>query len=244
MPRDEKIAKLLARAGVASRRGAERLILEGRVTLAGRPIESVALRLSSLAGVAVDGKPVAAPEPTRLWLFHKPKGVITTHDDPQGRTTLFELLPPDLPRVVSVGRLDYSTEGLILLTNDGGLAAQIASPKTGWKRRYRARVFGNVDEGALARLARGVTVDGIRYGAIEAGIERQLNRNAWLTLTLREGKNREVRRVLAHLGLKVSRLIRTGFGNLELGDLKPGESREVGTPELRAIERQLSHNRT
>lgn len=243
MPKDEKIAKLLARAGVASRRKAERLILEGRVTRGGRPIDSVALRLPSLAGVAVDGKPVAAPEPSRMWIFHKPRAVITTHEDPRGRTTLFDLLPGELPRVVSVGRLDYNTEGLILLTNDGELAARIASPETAWKRCYRVRVFGEVDEGALAGLAKGVKVGGVRYGAIEAKLERRLKRNSWLQISLREGKNREVRRVLAHLGLKVARLIRVSFGPFDLGDLKPGELREIDKPELQAVKRRLSSGR-
>ncbi len=203
----ERIAKRLARAGLCSRREAERWIAEGRV--------------------AVDGKPLPAPEATRLWRYHKPRGLICAERDPQGRASVFDRLPPALPRVVSVGRLDVASEGLLLLTNDGALARTLELPATGWLRRYRVRVFGRPDPEGLAALAGGVTVDGVSYGPIEAALDRRQGGNAWLTLSLREGRNREVRNVMTYLGLSVNRLIRVAFGPFQLGKLAPGAVREV-----------------
>lgn len=231
--RGERIAKWLARAGVASRRDAEKLIAEGRVKLGGKVVETPATFITPGDHVTVDGKPVAAPERTRLFRYHKPDGLVTTHRDPEGRPTVFEKLPPGLPRVVSVGRLDLTSEGLLLLTNDGALARKLELPSNGWLRRYRARVHGKVDEQALAALARGVTVDGVQYGPIEAGLDARQGTNAWLTVSIREGKNREVRRVLAHLGLEVTRLIRTAYGPFQLGILPRGAVEEVNAKVLR-----------
>lgn len=231
--RGERIAKWLARAGVASRRDAEKLIAEGRVKLGGKVVETPATFITPGDHVTVDGKPVAAPERTRLFRYHKPDGLVTTHRDPEGRPTVFEKLPPGLPRVVSVGRLDLTSEGLLLLTNDGALARKLELPSNGWLRRYRARVHGKVDEKALAALARGVTVDGVQYGPIEAGLDARQGTNAWLTVSIREGKNREVRRVLAHLGLEVTRLIRTAYGPFQLGILPRGAVEEVNAKVLR-----------
>lgn len=183
--------------------------------------------------VRIDNKPVAAPEPTRIWRYHKPSGLVTTHRDPQGRPTVFQRLPPDMPRVISVGRLDLTSEGLLLLTNDGELARKLELPSNGWKRRYRARAFGTVTQEQLDKLAKGLEVEGVRYGPIEARLERQQAANAWITLTLTEGKNREVRRVLEALGLKVNRLIRTSYGPFHLGALEPGKVEEVSGKVLR-----------
>jgi 23S rRNA pseudouridine2605 synthase len=223
----ERIAKVLARAGVASRREAERMIFEGRVSLDGAIVATPALTVRAGQIIAVDGKAIGPPRPTRLWLYHKPRGLITTTKDERGRPTVFENLPKDLPRVVSVGRLDFNSEGLLLLTNDGELARKLELPATGWVRRYRARVFGRPDPRRLAALAKGMSVAGIPYGPIEAKIESQKGDNAWLALALREGKKREIRNALAALGLRVSRLIRVSFGPFQLGKLKPGEIREV-----------------
>ena len=197
--RGERIAKWLARAGVASRRDAERLIAEKRVRLGNRVVETPASFVRAGDLVMLDGRPVAAPQRTRLFRYHKPPGLVTTHRDERGRRTVFSALPPALPRVVSVGRLDLNSEGLLLLTNDGALARRLELPANGWLRRYRVRVHGAVDERALAELARGVTVEGVRYGEIEAGLDSRRGSNAWLTVALREGRNREVRRVMAHL---------------------------------------------
>ncbi len=223
----ERIAKGLARAGVCSRREAERLIAEGRVAVDGKKVTTPATLVDEDARIAVDGRPVAEPEAPRLWRYHKPRGLIATHRDPQGRPTLFDALPAGMPRVVSVGRLDIESEGLILLTNDGALARHLELPQTGWTRRYRVRVFGRPEPAALAALAKGVEIEGVRYGPVEAGIDRAEGSNAWLTVGLREGKNREVRKLMAHLGLTVSRLIRVAFGPFQLGKLAPGAVAEV-----------------
>lgn len=234
----ERIAKRLARAGVCSRREAERLIAAGRIAVDGAVVTSPALRVKPDARIAVDGKPVERAEPTRLWRYHKPKGLMTTHRDPQGRRTLFDALPKSMPRVVSVGRLDLNSEGLILLTNDGMLARHLELPATGWRRRYRVRVHGPVRAEALARLAEGMTIDGVRYGPVTATLDVTKGRNAWLTVSLQEGKNREVRRLLGALGLKVSRLIRVAYGPFQLGHLAPGEAKEVPR---KVMEAQLGH---
>ncbi|MFT8243873.1 pseudouridine synthase [Roseomonas sp. BN140053] len=227
------MARFLARAGVASRRAAEAMIAEGRVKLAGRTVETPATFVFPGDSISVDGKLVAAPERTRLFRHHKPEGLVTTHKDPQGRPTVFEKLPPGLPRLISVGRLDLTSEGLLLLTNDGALARKLELPANGWLRRYRARVHGRVDEAALARLRHGVTVDGITYGPIEAGLDSRQGTNAWLTVAIHEGKNREVRKVLSFLGLQVTRLIRTAYGPFQLGALPSGAVEEVNAKVLR-----------
>ena len=231
--RGERIAKWLARAGVASRRDAEKLIAEGRVKLENRPVTSPATFIRPGDLVTVDGRPVAEPQRSRLFRYHKPVGLVTTHRDEKGRQTVFQALPPGLPRVVSVGRLDLNSEGLLLLTNDGELARRLELPSNGWIRRYRVRVNGFVDERALAALARGVAVEGVRYGPIEAGLDSRKGANAWLTVALQEGKNREVRRVMQHLGLNVSRLIRTAYGPFQLGALPSGAVEEVNPKVLR-----------
>lgn len=231
--RGERIAKWLARAGVASRRDAERLIAEGRVKLENRVVETPATFIRPGDLVTVDGRPVAEPQRTRLFRYHKPAGLVTTHRDEKGRPTVFQHLPPGLPRLVSVGRLDLNSEGLLLLTNDGELARRLELPANGWLRRYRVRVHGFVDERALAGLARGVTVEGVRYGPIEAGLDSRQGSNAWLTVSLQEGKNREIRRVMQHLRLQVTRLIRTAYGPFQLGALPRGAVEEVNPKVLR-----------
>jgi 23S rRNA pseudouridine2605 synthase len=223
----ERIAKRLARAGVCSRREAERLIAAGRVAVDGTVLTSPAVLVTEASRITVDRRPIPGPEATRLWRYHKPAGVMTTHRDPQGRPTVFERLPPELPRVVSIGRLDFNSEGLLLLTNDGALARRLELPAQGWLRRYRVRVHGPVDAERLAGLARGSEIAGVRYGPIEASLERQQSSNAWLALSLHEGKNREVRRVMEHLGLQVTRLIRVAYGPLQLGHLARGAVEEV-----------------
>ena len=232
-PAGERVAKFLARAGVVSRRDAERMVAEGRVKLNNVAVTHPATFVTKDDLIVVDGKPVDAPERTRLWRYHKPDGLMTTHRDPEGRPTVFEKLPPQLPRVVSIGRLDLNSEGLLLLTNDGALARRLELPATGWIRRYRVRVFGAVDPKALAALARGVSVDGVRYGPIEAGLDSRKGDNCWLTVALREGRNREIRRVMAHLGLHVSRLIRVSYGPFQLGQLARGAVEEVPGKVLR-----------
>lgn len=229
----ERIAKAIARAGLASRRDAEAMILAGRVSVNGAVIDSPALNVTDEDHVVVDGEPMPARERTRLWIFHKPRGLVTTARDPEGRQTVFEVLPEDMPRVVAVGRLDINTEGLLLLTNDGGLAKVIAHPDTGWLRRYRVRAHGDTDQAQLDRLKKGVTIDGMEYGPIEATLDRVQGDNLWLTLGLREGKNREVKRILEHLGLQVNRLIRMSFGPFQLGDLEVGLVDEVRTRVLK-----------
>jgi 23S rRNA pseudouridine2605 synthase len=217
-----RIAKALARAGLCSRRQAERWIGERRVSINGEVLESPARDVTPRDRILVDGKELPAPEPPRLWRYHKPRGLVTTHADPQGRPTVFDALPEHLPRVVSVGRLDVNTEGLLLLTNDGALARHLELPATGWLRRYRARAHGGVTQEALDRLKGGVEMQGVRYGPVEAKLDKVQGSNVWLTIGLREGKNREVRSILDHLGLKVNRLIRVSFGPFQLRDLEAG----------------------
>jgi 23S rRNA pseudouridine2605 synthase len=229
----ERIAKVMARAGLASRREAEAWIVAGRVAVNGAVIGSPALNVTAADRITVDGKALPARERTRLFLYHKPRGLVTTHADPGGRPTIFAALPKGLPRLISVGRLDLNTEGLILLTNDGGLARVLELPATGWLRRYRVRAHGRVQQGELEALRDGVSIDGVRYGAIEARLDRAQGSNVWLTFAIREGKNREVKNVLGHLGLAVSRLIRVSFGPFQLGDLAEGAIEEIKTRVLR-----------
>jgi 23S rRNA pseudouridine2605 synthase len=223
----ERIAKVIARAGVCSRRDAERLIGSGRVALNGKIVASAAVNVTESDVVAIDGKPLPIKAPTRLWRYHKPEGLVVSHKDPEGRRSVFDALREQLPRVVSIGRLDIATEGLLLLTNDGELARLLELPATGWVRRYRVRAFGRIEPAALIKLKDGITIDGIHYGPIEARIDKEQGDNTWLTFAIREGKNREVKKVCEYLGLKVNRLIRTSFGPFQLGDLKPGEIDEV-----------------
>jgi 23S rRNA pseudouridine2605 synthase len=229
----ERIAKVMARAGLCSRREAETWIAAGRVAVNGKTISSPALNVTASDRIAVDGKPLPQRERTRLFLYHKPRGLVTSNADPEGRPTIFSQLPKSLPRLVSVGRLDLNTEGLLLLTNDGGLARVLELPQTGWLRRYRVRAHGRITQRDLDGLRRGVTVDGVRYGAIEATLDREQGANVWLTFAIREGKNREVRNVLEHLGLKVNRLIRISFGPFQLGELPEGGVEEIRTRHLR-----------
>src|SRR5499425_3859426 len=229
----ERVAKVIARAGLASRREAEAWITAGRVAVNGKTIDSAALNVTPADRVTVDGAPLPARERTRLFLYHKPRGLVTTNADPEGRPTIFAALPKHLPRLISVGRLDINSEGLLLLTNDGGLARALELPATAWLRRYRVRAHGRVTQAQLDALRRGVTVDGVRYGAIEASLDREQGANVWLTFAIREGKNREVRNVLGHLGLKVARLIRVSFGPFQLGELPAGGIEEVRTRHLR-----------
>ncbi|MFO1091665.1 MAG: pseudouridine synthase [Hyphomicrobiales bacterium] len=229
----ERIAKVMARAGVCSRRDAERLIAEGKVSVNGKVLTSPAVNVTDKDVVTVNGKPLPTKEQARLWRYHKPEGLVVSARDPQGRATVFDNLPKDLPRVISIGRLDINTEGLLLLTNDGALARTLELPSTGWTRRYRVRAYGRIDQPALDRLQKGVTVDDIRYGPIEAKIERMQGDNVWLLFALKEGKNREVKRVCEHLGLKVNRLLRTSFGPFQLGDLPKGAVEEVSPKVLR-----------
>lgn len=232
-PRGERIAKWLGRTGVASRRDAERMIEEGRIKLNGQPVTHPATFITDGDIVQVDNKPVSAPDRTRLWRYHKPDGLVTTHKDPEGRPTVFASLPEGMPRVISVGRLDLNSEGLLLLTNDGELARRLELPSNGWIRRYRVRVFGVVDEARLASLAEGSVFEGVRYGPIEAALDSRKGDNAWLTVSLREGKNREIRKVMMGLNLHVSRLIRTSYGPFQLGTLLRGELEEVQSRVIR-----------
>jgi 23S rRNA pseudouridine2605 synthase len=220
--RRERIAKVLARAGLCSRRDAERWIAEGRVAIDGQVLTSPAVTVAAGSDIRVDGEPLPEPDRPRLWRYHKPAGLVTTHRDEKGRPTVFDALPEGLPRLISVGRLDLNSEGLLLLTNDGALARRLELPSTGWIRRYRVRVHGEAEPERLAALARGVTIDRISYGPIRAGLDRRQGSNAWISLALREGKNREVRRVLEHLGLQVTRLIRLSYGPFQLGNLPRG----------------------
>jgi 23S rRNA pseudouridine2605 synthase len=229
----ERIAKVIARAGLASRREAEAWITAGRVAVNGAVIASPACNVTAQDHVTVDGAPLPARERTRLFLYHKPRGLMTTHADPEGRPTIFQHLPENLPRLISVGRLDFNTEGLLLLTNDGALARVLELPATGWLRRYRVRAHGKVNQAQLDQLRAGLTLSGVHYGAIEATIERVQGANLWLTFAIREGKNREVRNVLGHLGLDVTRLIRVSFGPFQLAELKTGDVEEIRTRTLR-----------
>ena len=221
----ERIAKVVARAGLASRRDAEELITQGRVTVNGRVINSPALDVTANDVIAVDGKVLPPRERTRLFMYHKPRGLMTTHADPEGRPTVFDNLPEGLPRLISIGRLDFNTEGLLLLTNDGGLARALELPDTGWLRRYRVRAHGEVTQAQLDELKKGVEVDGVKYGSIDATLERDQGANVWLVFAIREGKNREVRNVMAHLGLEVNRLIRVSYGPFQFGELAEGAGR-------------------
>ena len=229
----ERVAKAIARAGLASRRAAEAWIAAGRVAINGTTIASPAVNVGATDRVSVDGKPLPARERTRLFLYHKPRGLLTTNADARGRPTIFAALPKHLPRVVSVGRLDLNSEGLLLLTNDGGLARVLELPSTGWLRRYRVRAHGSITQEALDRLRSGITVGGIRYGSIEATLDRTQGANVWLTFAMREGKNREVRNVLGAVGLQVNRLIRVSYGPFQLGELAEGAVEEVRTRTLR-----------
>jgi len=223
----ERIAKVIARAGLCSRREAERWINDGRVRVDGKTLDSPALTVDTTNIILVDGKPLPQAQETRLWRYHKPTGLVTSHNDPQGRPTVFEKLPPTMVRVISVGRLDINSEGLLLLTNDGELARRLEMPSTGWVRRYRVRVRGTVDKNKLKSLQNGVTVAGIKYGAIEAALDSETRTNAWLTVSLSEGKNREIRKVMEHLDLSVNRLIRLSYGPFQLGNLERGQVDEV-----------------
>jgi 23S rRNA pseudouridine2605 synthase len=226
-PKGERIAKRLARAGVASRREAERMISAGRINVNGKQIDSPALNVTAEDRIYVDGKEMATAERTRLWRYHKPQGLITSARDDRGRDTVFDALPDSLPRVISIGRLDLNSEGLLLLTNDGGLKRRLELPSTGWVRKYRVRVKGTPDEALLEPLRKGITAQGERFQPMQVGIDRQQGANAWLTLGLREGKNREIRRAMEEVGLRVNRLIRISYGPFQLGDLIPGEVEEV-----------------
>jgi len=233
-PRDgERIAKRLARAGVASRRDAEDMVAAGRITVNGKVLSSPAFNVTANDRIEIDGNPIPAIERTRLFLFHKPAGVVTTNRDPEGRKTVFDILPKNLPRLLTVGRLDMTTEGLLLLTNDGGLARILELPATGWLRRYRVRVHGEPDAAKLDALKDGIAIDGVFYGSVEAAVDRIQGSNAWLTVSLREGKNREVRNIMTSLGLSVTRLIRVSYGPFQLADLAVGEIREIKGRTLR-----------
>ncbi|HUP66844.1 MAG TPA: pseudouridine synthase [Sphingomicrobium sp.] len=235
----QRIAKLLARAGIASRREVERMIAEGRIALNGEKLTTPATLVETLDGVTFDGRPVRPAKATRLYRFYKPPGTLTAERDPRGRPTIYDRLPNGLPRLMPVGRLDFTTEGLLLLTNDGELKRQLELPRTGVVRTYRARAFGQVTQDQLEKLAEGITIEGIRYGSIDANLERRTGRNCWIEISLTEGKNREVRRVLAYLGLQVSRLIRISYGPLTLAGLEPGTVDEVDSAELHEFRNTL-----
>ena len=239
----DRIAKLLARAGIASRREIERMIADGRIAIAGKVLDTPAVKLANLNGVTVDGKPVGQAEAARLFAFHKPSGLITAERDPASRPTIYTALRNALPRetgrVMPVGRLDFTTEGLLLLTNDGELKRAMELPSSAIPRTYRARAFGDVTQAQLDDLIEGVEVDGLRYGRIEADLERGSGKNRWIQLTLTEGKNREVRRVLEHLGLKVNRLLRTAYGPFELADLPRGQAVEIRQADVERFRKQL-----
>ena len=235
----QRIAKLLARAGIASRRDIERMIDEGRIALDGKTLDTPATLLENLNGVTVDGKAVKPPEAARMFLFYKPQGTLTAARDPKGRPTIYDKLPPNLPRLMPVGRLDYMTEGLLLMTNDGELKRQLELPSTGVVRTYRARAFGSVTQEQLESLSEGVTIDGVRYGSIDANLERRTGRNCWIEMALTEGKNREVRNVLAFLGLQVSRLIRISYGPFTVEGMETGDLGEVPREILSQFRRTL-----
>lgn len=243
-PAGDRIAKLLARAGVASRREAERMIADGRVAIEGKVLDTPATILTSLRGVTVDGKPVERAEPARVFAFHKPAGLITAERDPKGRPTIYtalrNALPRNAPRVMPVGRLDMNTEGLLLLTNDGALKRSLELPASNVPRTYRVRAFGDITQAQLDELIEGIEIDGVRYGKIEADLERGSGRNRWIIMTLTEGKNREVRRVLEHLGLQVSRLLRIGYGPFNLGDLPRGATAEIPQVQVERLRKSLT----
>lgn len=226
-PKGERIAKTLARAGLASRRDAEKIIAEGRVTVNGKRIDSPALNVTPSDRIVVDGKPLAEPEATRLWLYHKPAGLVTTTRDEKGRETVFDALPDDMPRVLSIGRLDLNSEGLLLLTNDGGIKRRLELPSTGWVRKYRVRIKGAPTDPQLEPLRKGITVEGERFQPMAVTLDRQQGANAWLTVALREGRNREIRRAMESVGLSVNRLIRISYGPFQLGDIPAGTVEEV-----------------
>jgi 23S rRNA pseudouridine2605 synthase len=226
-PAGDRIAKVLARAGIASRRAAETMIAEKRVAVNGKVIDSPALNVTPSDTITVDGKPIDAPEPPRLWLYHKPSGLVTTEKDELGRPTVFAALPEDMPRVVSVGRLDLNSEGLLLLTNDGGIKRKLELPATGWLRKYRVRLKGTPKDETFEPLRKGLTVEGVRFQPMTITFDRQQGANAWITVALREGKNREIRRAMEAVGLVVNRLIRISYGPFRLGELKPGAVEEV-----------------
>ncbi len=228
-----RIAKLIARSGVCSRRTAEEMIKQGRVTINGEIVDSPAFNVEGCEKILLDGEKLPKQEGTRVWLYYKPTGLVTTHKDERGRPTVFDNLPPNMPRVISIGRLDLNSEGLLLLTNNGELSRKLELPSNGWVRRYKVRVFGEVNPDKLKVLQKGVTVDGVEYGAIKAEIESKQGANTWLMVALTEGKNREIRKVMKHLGLEVSRLIRLSYGPFQLGALKKGEAREVPQKVLR-----------
>lgn len=222
-----RIAKVMARAGLCSRREAERWIADGRVAVDGEVLTTPAVTVGADNAILVDGQPLPDAAPARLWRYHKPTGLVTSHSDPQGRPTVFDRLPETLPRVISVGRLDLNSEGLLLLTNDGELARRLELPETGWTRRYRVRVHGRPEEKKLKALEKGVTVSGVSYASIKAVLDKQQGANAWLTVSLEEGRNREIRKVMEHLGLEVNRLIRLAYGPFQLGNLGKGEVGEI-----------------
>lgn len=226
-PPGDRIAKVIARAGLASRREAERMVEAGRVSVNGSTIDSPALNVTTSDRITVDGRPLATPEPPRLWLYHKPTGLVTTTRDEQGRETIFDKLPEDLPRVMSVGRLDLNSEGLLLLTNDGGIKRKLELPSTGWLRRYRVRVKGRPNEDTFEPLRKGITIEGERFQPMQVTLDRQQGANAWVTVAIREGKNREIRRAMESVGLSVNRLIRVSYGPFQLGQLKSGEVEEI-----------------
>lgn len=237
--RGDRIAKLLAHAGIASRRDVERMIGEGRIAKDGVTIDTPATLLTSLQGITVDGQPVKQPEAARLYRFHKPRGYLTTEKDPQGRPTIYDRLPAGLPRLMPVGRLDMNTEGLLLMTTDGGLKRTLELPSTGIPRTYRARTYGSISQDQLESLAEGITIDGIHYSSIDANLERRTGANQWVQMTLTEGKNREVRRVLEHFELEVSRLIRLAYGPFDLGGLEPGQIDQVRKHDLMVFRKTL-----
>ena len=239
----ERIAKIIARAGLASRRESEKLILDGKVKVNGKTISSPARNLSRDDVVEVDGKLLSPPEKTRIWMYHKPVGLISTSKDEKNRPTIFDKLPNEMPRVLSIGRLDLNSEGLLLLTNDGELKRRLELPSTGWLRSYRVRVKGRLNENMLEPLRRGISVDGTQFKPMQVSFDRQTGANAWLSIGLREGKNREIRKALSLLGLSVNRLIRISFGDFELGKLKKGEIEEVRSSIVKTLFKKEVDNR-
>ena len=235
-PEGDRIAKVLSRAGVASRREAERMIEAGKVEVNGKVIDSPALNVTGKDRIVVNGTLVGEPEAARMWLYHKPSGLVTSNSDEKGRETVFDALPEDLPRVMTIGRLDLNSEGLLLLTNDGGVKRRLELPSTGWVRKYRVRVKGRPSDDMFAPLRKGITVDGERFQGMSVAIDRQQGANAWLTVGLREGKNREIRRAMEQIGLSVNRLIRVSYGPFKLGDLRQGDVEEI---KARVVREQL-----